>query len=68
MHFQPIIPIRRGARDPVPLSPPARLFFYFPSILETEVIGGVGVSGAPGGEKDDACGKAGLDKVADQLK
>ena len=33
-----------------------------------EVIGAVGVSGAPGGEKDEACVKAGLDKVADQLK
>src|SRR6266446_4461953 len=33
-----------------------------------EVIGGAGVSGAPGGEKDEACVKAALDKVADQLK
>jgi uncharacterized protein GlcG (DUF336 family) len=32
-----------------------------------EVIGAVGVSGA-GGEKDEACSKAGIDKVADQLK
>jgi uncharacterized protein GlcG (DUF336 family) len=31
-----------------------------------EVIGAVGVSGSPG--KDDECGQAGLDKVADQLK
>ncbi len=27
-------------------------------------IGAVGVSGAPGGEKDEACAKAGIDKVA----
>jgi len=33
-----------------------------------EVIGAVGVSGAPGGEKDEACAKAGIDKIADQLK
>lgn len=33
-----------------------------------EVIGGVGVSGAPGGEKDEVCGKAGIAKVADALK
>jgi uncharacterized protein GlcG (DUF336 family) len=33
-----------------------------------DVIGAVGVSGAPGGDKDEACVKAGLDKVADQLK
>ncbi|WP_457798184.1 GlcG/HbpS family heme-binding protein [Methylocystis sp. S23] len=32
------------------------------------VIGAVGVSGAPGGEKDEACAKAGIEKVADQLK
>jgi uncharacterized protein GlcG (DUF336 family) len=33
-----------------------------------DVIGASGASGAPGGEKDEACIKAGLDKVADQLK
>lgn len=33
-----------------------------------DVIGAVGVSGAPGGDKDEVCAKAGLDKVADQLK
>ena len=32
------------------------------------VIGAVGVSGAPGGDKDEACAKAGIEKVADQLK
>jgi uncharacterized protein GlcG (DUF336 family) len=33
-----------------------------------EVIGGVGVSGAPGGEKEEVCANAGLAKVADALK
>jgi uncharacterized protein GlcG (DUF336 family) len=33
-----------------------------------EVVGGVGVSGAPGGEKDEVCANAGLAKVADALK
>jgi uncharacterized protein GlcG (DUF336 family) len=33
-----------------------------------DVIGAVGVSGAPGGEKDEVCAQAALDKVADQLK
>jgi len=32
------------------------------------VIGAIGVSGAPGGEKDEACAKAAIDKIADQLK
>ena len=33
-----------------------------------DVVGAIGVSGAPGGEKDEVCAKAGIDKVADQLK
>jgi uncharacterized protein GlcG (DUF336 family) len=33
-----------------------------------DTIGAIGVSGAPGGEKDEACAKAGLDKVAGELK
>jgi uncharacterized protein GlcG (DUF336 family) len=39
-----------------------------PIKIGEEVIGAVGASGAPGGEKDEACVKAGIDKVADQLK
>src|SRR5579872_1192878 len=39
-----------------------------PVKIGDEVIGGVGVSGSPGGDKDEVCAKAGLDKVADQLK
>ena len=33
-----------------------------------DVIGAVGVSGAPGGDKDEVCAQTGIDKVADQLK
>ena len=32
------------------------------------LLGAVGVAGAPGGDKDEACAKTGIDKVADQLK
>jgi uncharacterized protein GlcG (DUF336 family) len=39
-----------------------------PIVIGEEVIGAVGVSGAPGGEKDEACAKTGIDKVASQLK
>ncbi len=39
-----------------------------PIKVGNDVIGGVGVGGAPGGEKDEACASAGLAKVADQLK
>ncbi|HWF36950.1 MAG TPA: heme-binding protein [Candidatus Acidoferrales bacterium] len=33
-----------------------------------ETIGAIGVGGAPGGDKDEACAAAGLAKVADKLK
>ena len=39
-----------------------------PIKIGDDVIGAAAVSGAPGGEKDEACVKTGLDKVADQLK
>jgi uncharacterized protein GlcG (DUF336 family) len=32
-----------------------------------ELVGAIGISGAPGGEKDAACGQAGLDKIARSL-
>ena len=39
-----------------------------PITVGEEVVGAAGVSGAPGGEKDEACVKAAIDKVAGQLK
>ena len=33
-----------------------------------DTIGAIGVSGAPGGDKDEACAKAGIDKVSADLK
>jgi uncharacterized protein GlcG (DUF336 family) len=39
-----------------------------PIRINNETIGAVGVSGAPGGDKDEACAKAGIDKVAADLK
>ena len=33
-----------------------------------EVVGAIGAAGAPGGDLDDACVQAGLDKIKDQLK
>src|SRR5256886_16739880 len=38
-----------------------------PIKVGNEVIGAVGVSGAPGGEKDEACANAGIAKVAASL-
>ena len=34
----------------------------------SEAVGAIGVGGAPGGDLDEACAKAGLDKIADRLK
>jgi uncharacterized protein GlcG (DUF336 family) len=39
-----------------------------PIQLGQDTIGAIGVSGAPGQDKDENCAKAGLAKVADQLK
>jgi uncharacterized protein GlcG (DUF336 family) len=33
-----------------------------------DTIGAIGVSGSPGGDKDEACAKAGIDKISDRLK
>jgi uncharacterized protein GlcG (DUF336 family) len=35
--------------------------------LGDEVIGGIGAAGAPGAKLDDACARAGLDKIRDRL-
>jgi uncharacterized protein GlcG (DUF336 family) len=39
-----------------------------PIKVGNDVIGAVGVSGAPGGDKDEACSNAGIAKVASKLK
>jgi uncharacterized protein GlcG (DUF336 family) len=39
-----------------------------PVSVGEDVVGAIGVSGAPGGDKDEACVKVGIEKVADQLK
>lgn len=33
-----------------------------------DLVGGIGVGGAPGGDKDEACAAAGIQKFAEQLK
>ena len=37
-------------------------------MIGQDAIGAVGVSGAPGGDKDEVCAKAGIDKVAADLR
>jgi uncharacterized protein GlcG (DUF336 family) len=33
-----------------------------------DMLGGIGVGGAPGGDKDEACSQAGIAKIQDRLK
>jgi uncharacterized protein GlcG (DUF336 family) len=39
-----------------------------PIKVGNETIAGIGVSGAPGGDKDEACAEAGLAKISDRLQ
>jgi uncharacterized protein GlcG (DUF336 family) len=39
-----------------------------PIVVDGDTIGAIGVSGAPGGDKDEACAKAAIDKVSADLK
>ena len=39
-----------------------------PIMIGEETIGAIGISGAPGGDKDEACAKTGIDRVAADLK
>jgi uncharacterized protein GlcG (DUF336 family) len=39
-----------------------------PIKIGEDTVGAIGVSGAPGGDKDEVCAKAGIDKVAADLK
>ena len=39
-----------------------------PVKLGDEVIGAIGAAGAPGGNLDDTCAKAGLERIRDRLK
>lgn len=58
--------------------PPSALMAKLPGLVLTqgaivlkvgdEVIGALGVSGAPGGDKDEVCARAGFDKIKDRLK
>jgi uncharacterized protein GlcG (DUF336 family) len=36
--------------------------------VDDEVVGAIGAAGAPGGDLDDGCARAGLDKIRDRLK
>jgi uncharacterized protein GlcG (DUF336 family) len=39
-----------------------------PIAAGSDHLGAIGVGGAPGGDKDEACAMAGIDKIKDRLK
>jgi uncharacterized protein GlcG (DUF336 family) len=53
LQFDPYLTIERGG---VPIN------------ADKETIGAIAVSGAPGGDKDEACADAGIAKISDRLK
>lgn len=58
-------PASAGIRDIDQLLP---LAGGVPISAGNEVVGAIGVGGAPGGDKDEACAIAGIDKIKDRLK
>jgi uncharacterized protein GlcG (DUF336 family) len=63
---------RAKADGPIALLAKLPHILFFPGgvviKLDNEIIGGIGAAGAPGGNLDDGCAKAGLEKIRDRLK
>ena len=63
-----------AARQPpgtLPFQPPEHMIFRAGGLtimLGEEVIGAIGVGGAPSAEADEACARAGLDKIRDRIR
>jgi uncharacterized protein GlcG (DUF336 family) len=61
----------KGENSILPLAKLPHVMFFgggVPIKLGDEVIGAIGAAGAPGGKLDDACARAGLDKIKDRLQ
>ena len=61
----------KGDGGIAPLAKLPHLLFFGGGVvikLDNEVIGAIGAAGAPGGNLDDGCAKAGLEKIRDRLK
>jgi uncharacterized protein GlcG (DUF336 family) len=61
----------KGEDSIAPLAKLPHVMFFAGGVVikqGDEVIGAIGAAGAPGGKLDDACAKAGLNKISDQLK
>ncbi len=61
----------KGENSIAPLSGLPHVMFFgggVPIKLGDELIGAIGAAGAPGGKLDDACARAGIDKIKDRLQ
>jgi uncharacterized protein GlcG (DUF336 family) len=61
----------KGENSILPLAKLPHVMFFgggVPIKLGDEILGAIGASGAPGGKLDDACARAGLDKIKDRLQ
>jgi uncharacterized protein GlcG (DUF336 family) len=62
---------RRQPLDAPPFQPPEHMVLRAGGLtikLGDEVIGAIGVSGAPGAPRDEACAQAGLDKIRNGIR
>jgi len=60
------LPVIQGLRD---MDPDILILGGgLPIIMEGDVVGGIGVGGAPGGHLDDACAQAGLKSISATIK
>jgi uncharacterized protein GlcG (DUF336 family) len=61
----------KGEDSIAPLAKLPHVMFFgggVPIKLGDEIIGAIGAAGAPGAKLDDACARAGLDKIKDRLQ
>jgi uncharacterized protein GlcG (DUF336 family) len=61
----------KGEDSIAPLAKLPHVMFFGGGIvikLNDEIIGSIGAAGAPGAKLDDACARAGLEKIRDRLK
>lgn len=62
------VPLLEGTMPNPPIEGTIDMGGGIPIIVDQDTIGAIAVSGAPGWAMDEACARAGLERVADKLK